>query len=67
VARADGGGPGLGEVFEIGFEGLAESGRHKSGIAVGFPRILRWRTDKRAEEAGTIGELRRMLGTEPRA
>ncbi|MEO1621181.1 MAG: ATP-dependent DNA ligase, partial [Cyanobacteria bacterium J06632_3] len=33
-------------VFEIGFEGISESKRHKSGIAVRFPRILRWRTDK---------------------
>lgn len=48
-------------VFEIGFEGLAESGRHKSGIAVRFPRILKWRTDKRAEAADTLDALRGML------
>ncbi|MEM9947745.1 MAG: ATP-dependent DNA ligase [Cyanobacteria bacterium P01_D01_bin.36] len=41
-------------VFEIGFEGIAESKRHKSGIAVRFPRILRWRTDKPVEEADTL-------------
>lgn len=41
-------------VFEIGFEGIAESKRHKSGIAVRFPRILRWRTDKPTVEADTI-------------
>ena len=41
-------------VFEIGFEGIAESKRHKSGIAVRFPRILRWRTDKPMEEADTL-------------
>ena len=41
-------------VFEIGFEGIAESKRHKSGIAVRFPRILRWRTDKPLEEADTL-------------
>lgn len=41
-------------VFEIGFEGIAESKRHKSGIAVRFPRILRWRTDKPMKEADTL-------------
>ncbi|WP_038016047.1 ATP-dependent DNA ligase [Synechococcus sp. PCC 7335] len=41
-------------VFEIGFEGIAESKRHKSGIAVRFPRILRWRTDKPMAEADTL-------------
>ncbi|MEO1683314.1 MAG: ATP-dependent DNA ligase [Cyanobacteria bacterium J06631_12] len=42
------------QVFEIGFEGISESKRHKSGIAVRFPRILRWRTDKPVEEADTL-------------
>ena len=41
-------------VFEIGFEGIAESSRHKSGIAIRFPRILRWRKDKPVEEADTL-------------
>ncbi|MDJ0702285.1 MAG: ATP-dependent DNA ligase [Leptolyngbyaceae cyanobacterium MO_188.B28] len=41
-------------VFEIGFEGIAESNRHKAGISVRFPRILRWRKDKPANEADTI-------------
>jgi len=41
-------------VFEIGFEGIAESKRHKSGISVRFPRILRWRKDKPVKEADTI-------------
>jgi DNA ligase 1 len=41
-------------VFEIGFEGIAESKRHKSGIAVRFPRILRWREDKPVAEADTL-------------
>ncbi|MGJ3254396.1 MAG: ATP-dependent DNA ligase [Elainellaceae cyanobacterium] len=41
-------------VFEIGFEGIAESNRHKSGIAVRFPRILRWRKDKPVNEADTL-------------
>jgi DNA ligase-1 len=42
------------QVFEIGFEGMARSKRHKSGIAVRFPRILRWRKDKPANEADTL-------------
>ncbi|MEL6765427.1 MAG: cisplatin damage response ATP-dependent DNA ligase, partial [Cyanobacteria bacterium J06607_6] len=41
-------------VFEIGFEGIGESKRHKSGISVRFPRILRWRDDKPVEEADTL-------------
>ncbi|MBE9179540.1 ATP-dependent DNA ligase [Oculatella sp. LEGE 06141] len=41
-------------VFEIGFEGIAQSTRHKSGISVRFPRILRWRKDKPVEEADTL-------------
>ncbi|MEO0407843.1 MAG: ATP-dependent DNA ligase [Cyanobacteria bacterium P01_A01_bin.135] len=41
-------------VFEIGFEGIAKSSRHKSGISVRFPRILRWRRDKPIEEADTL-------------
>lgn len=41
-------------VFEIGFEGIAQSNRHKSGISVRFPRILRWRKDKPALEADTL-------------
>jgi DNA ligase-1 len=41
-------------VFEIGFEGIATSNRHKSGIAVRFPRILRWRKDKPIQEADTL-------------
>ncbi len=49
-------------VFELGFEGIARSPRHKSGIAVRFPRMLRWRTDKPVEEADSIDALRAMLG-----
>ena len=41
-------------VFEIGFDGIAKSPRHKSGVAARFPRILRWRTDKRPEEADNL-------------
>ncbi|MBW4655801.1 MAG: ATP-dependent DNA ligase [Kaiparowitsia implicata GSE-PSE-MK54-09C] len=49
------------QVFEIGFEGIAESKRHKSGISVRFPRILRWRTDKPAAEADTLATARQIL------
>ena len=45
-------------VFELGFEAVNRSARHKSGLAVRFPRILRWRHDKPAEEADRIGTLR---------
>jgi DNA ligase-1 len=48
-------------VFEIGFEGINASSRHKSGIAVRFPRILRWRTDKTADEADTLEILKGIL------
>lgn len=48
-------------VFEIGFEGINRSSRHKSGIALRFPRILRWRMDKKKEEADTLESLIRLL------
>jgi len=48
-------------VMEIGFEGIAESGRHKSGIAVRFPRMLRIRDDKPVAEADTLDSLRALL------
>lgn len=48
-------------VFELGFEGVQESTRHKSGLAVRFPRILRWRRDKTAADADTLETLRAML------
>ena len=45
-------------VFELGFEAVNRSTRHKSGIAVRFPRILRWRIDKPAAEADRLDTLR---------
>ena len=48
-------------VFEIAFEGIQESPRHKSGVALRFPRMLRWRHDKPAAEANTLEDLRAML------
>jgi DNA ligase-1 len=45
-------------VFEIGFEGIQASSRHKSGVAVRFPRMLRWRTDKSIEDADTLATLK---------
>lgn len=48
-------------VFEIGFEGIWASGRHKAGVAVRFPRILRWREDKPADQASSLDELKALL------
>ena len=48
-------------VFEIAFEGIAPSNRHKSGIAVRFPRMLRWRRDKKPGEANTLADLKAFL------
>jgi DNA ligase-1 len=48
-------------VFELGFEGIARSTRHKSGIAVRFPRMLRWREDKPVAEADTLDTLAALL------
>ena len=48
-------------MFELGFEGINKSPRHKSGIAVRFPRILRIRTDKPLHEANTLGDLDLLL------
>ena len=54
-------------VFELGFEGINRSPRHKSGIAVRFPRMLRIRSDKPLEEADTLQTLEALLSTgEPR-
>ena len=48
-------------VFELGFEGIALSKRHKSGVAVRFPRMLRWRHDKPVAEADTLDILQNLL------
>jgi DNA ligase-1 len=52
-------------VFELGFEGISRSPRHKSGVAVRFPRILRWRTDKTVDQANTLADLHALLGSAP--
>ncbi len=49
------------QVFELHFEAIGASSRHKSGIAVRFPRIARWRTDKTAAEADTLDSVRALL------
>jgi DNA ligase-1 len=48
-------------VFEIAFEGINASTRHKSGVAVRFPRILRWRKDKQVDEINTKNDLLQLL------
>ncbi len=48
-------------VFELAFEGIQRSTRHKSGVAVRFPRIARWRDDKVASEADSLGSLQALL------
>ncbi|PVD51089.1 ATP-dependent DNA ligase [Terrimonas sp.] len=50
-------------VFEIAFEGIAASSRHKSGVALRFPRINRWRQDKKPDEINTLSDLKKMLDT----
>lgn len=51
------------QVFELAFEGIQPSSRHKSGVAVRFPRIVRWRTDKKAEDADTLATLHSLMHT----
>jgi DNA ligase-1 len=53
------------QVFELAFEGIQASGRHKSGVAVRFPRILRWREDKPAAEADRLDTLQAMAARRP--
>lgn len=52
-------------VFELGFEGINKSPRHKSGIAVRFPRMLRVRHDKPLHEADTLATLHGLMNLEP--
>ena len=61
IERPEGGAASL--VFELGFEGLNASPRHKSGIAVRFPRMLRIRDDKPLHEADTLGHLETLLSS----
>jgi DNA ligase 1 len=53
------------QVFELGFEGIAPSKRHRSGVAVRFPRMLRWRRDKPVTEADTLDALKALLAGKP--
>ena len=48
-------------VFQMAFEGVAASTRHKSGVAVRFPRLVRWRKDKEPADAGTLADLKAMI------
>lgn len=48
-------------VFELAFEGINKSSRHKSGVAVRFPRIFRWRKDKKLEDINSLDDLKSML------
>ena len=52
------------QVFELAFEGINRSTRHRAGVALRFPRILRWRTDKRAVEADRLATLQALLESE---
>ena len=54
-------------VFELAFEGLNKSPRHKSGIAVRFPRMLRIRDDKPLHDADTLQTLRSLMATQGQA
>lgn len=53
-------------VFELAFEGVQESDRHKSGVALRFPRVNRWRRDKAPADANTIADVRAVLDAEIR-
>ena len=48
-------------VFEIAFEGIGFSNRHKSGVALRFPRIVRWRKDKKVEEIDDLEEVKKLI------
>jgi len=53
------------QVFELAFEAIQVSTRHKSGVAVRFPRIARWRRDKLAQDADTLDTLRALASASP--
>ncbi|MEO1367480.1 MAG: cisplatin damage response ATP-dependent DNA ligase, partial [Acidobacteriota bacterium] len=55
------------QVFELAFEGIRRSTRHKSGVAVRFPRIARWRKDLGAKDADHLEQILEMLAAEERA
>jgi DNA ligase-1 len=48
----------------MAFEGVIASTRHKSGVAVRFPRLVRWRRDKQPADAGTLADLRALIPTD---
>jgi DNA ligase-1 len=48
-------------VFELAFEGIGFSNRHKSGVALRFPRILRWRRDKKVDEIDDIEDIKKLI------
>lgn len=48
-------------VFEIGFEGIGLSNRHKAGVALRFPRIMRWRKDKSVDEIDTLEQVKALI------
>ena len=50
-------------VLEVGFDGVQKSPRHKSGYALRFPRILRWRKDKRPQESDTLDRVKELYET----
>jgi len=55
------------QVFELAYEGIAASTRHRSGLALRFPRIARWREDKPAAEADSLDNLRQVLAAQGRS
>jgi DNA ligase-1 len=55
------------QVFELGFEGIHPSKRHKAGVAVRFPRILRWRKDKPAQEGNCLSDAKQLMNDQREA